>query len=83
MTKRCIVCNGPKGDRAFLCGLCGISYDRAVAKDETTANIIRWAATRARLFVRSDRLPPSTVTDLRGTTIEPAPTDPNRPRAKR
>jgi hypothetical protein len=24
-----------------------------------------------------------TTTDLRGTTIEPAPTDPNRPRAKR
>lgn len=26
---------------------------------------------------------PYTTTDLRGSTIEPAPTDPNRPRAKR
>jgi hypothetical protein len=26
---------------------------------------------------------PYRVTDLRGSTIEPAPTDPNRPRAKR
>ena len=33
--------------------------------------------------LRRDRPIPFVPTDLRGSTVEPAPTDPNRPRAKR
>jgi hypothetical protein len=42
----CIVCRGPC--KAFLCRACARSYDRQVAKDNTTAAIIAWTARRVR-----------------------------------
>lgn len=51
----CIVCESPKLGATILCKRCAASYDRMIDKDATTANIIRWAANRARLAERKSR----------------------------
>ena len=55
---RCVVCHEPGEPGAIgrsaiqLCEECGKSYDRLNRKDDTTAGLIVWAATRAWKFAR-------------------------------
>jgi hypothetical protein len=51
--KHCLVCFRPLSKAYFLCCACGKSYDRALEKDVTIANIIRWAVTRALRFSKA------------------------------
>lgn len=50
----CLVCQKPT-PTLFLCKACGRSYDKMIEQDPTTANIIRWAANRARKFKGKNR----------------------------
>ncbi len=48
---RCVVCQvHPRVKRGELCRLCARSYDRFNKQDATTMGLIKWTATRARLF---------------------------------
>ena len=48
----CPVCRRYRIGRRLMCDPCGRSYDRALARDETTIALIEWAARRARRFAR-------------------------------
>lgn len=48
----CPVCGEREREGKLLCRPCSRSYDRQVARDETTYAIILWAAHRARLAER-------------------------------
>jgi hypothetical protein len=49
---RCVVCLDRLMVGYLMCDPCGLSYERALERDNTVHDCIRWAAERARRFER-------------------------------